>query len=116
MPLAAEQTQRRTPSPRLRGQGRVRDGGLVLSQHSFSEILYEKKKKAWSAGAKGEQGLCAKQPVTEISSGGFHSIALRPESHIPGGLMHIGRVPAHVHISHLERAWTCRFSSFGVTF
>lgn len=52
MLLAAERTQRRTPSPRLWGQGRVRDGGLVLSQHSFSEILHEKKKRLGLPGQK----------------------------------------------------------------
>lgn len=43
-PQSAEQIQRGTPSPRLWGQGRVRDGGLMLSQHSFSEILHEIKR------------------------------------------------------------------------
>lgn len=59
MLLAAERTQRRTPSPRLWGQSRVRDGGLVLSQHSFSEILHEKKKKgSVCQGKRRTRSLC----------------------------------------------------------
>lgn len=46
------------------------------------------------------QSSCG-QPVSEISSGGFHSITFQPEAHISGEVMCILRVPAHGLISHL---------------
>lgn len=66
-------TRRDTGSPRLWGKGRVRDRGLTLSVSTDVTELVQKDSVYWG---KRRRSLCktAHQPVTNMSSGGFHSI------------------------------------------